>query len=361
VQRALERGDAPGHRAVHVAQGAGDDAAGERAGVEVVLGGANFSNGNPSNYGDGNGHGTHVSGTIAAMDNDFGVVGVAPGAGIYAVRVLDNRGSGWTSGIIAGVDWVTAHKSEISVANMSLGGSRSSVTKHCTNGVDPGDAYHTAICGSVAAGITYVVAAGNENKDACTTVPAGYGEVITVSALADFDGAPGGAGSGTWTSCNETQDDSFACFSNYGSCVDVMAPGVGIDSTWNDGGYKAISGTSMASPHVAGAAVRYLKDHSGATPASVLEALVAGGEQAPCATGTCADDPDGVQERLVLVGTPPAPPPPPECTTAGDCTGGDLCTVATCTAGACSYPAKSCADSDACTADSCDPVDGAHF
>ena len=335
-----------------------------------VKGGANFSNG--SGWNDGNGHGTHVAGTIAAKDNEIGVVGVAPGAGLWAVRVLDNRGSGWTSGIIAGIDWVTKNRATtgITVANMSLGGRKSSTSGACrtTDNVDPGDAYHTAVCGSVAAGITYVVAAGNENTDACGTAPAGYEEVITVSALADFDGLPGGLENPTSpvTSCSESKDDSFACFSNYGRCVDVMAPGVAIRSTWNNGDYNTISGTSMASPHVAGAAVRFKSANPNATPAQVLAGLTK--VAAPCATnsGICDDDPDSVeQEPLVLVGAgTTAPPPPPPCTSDADCNDGDPCTADACsptgcvhtnngTCGACFAKGASCVTSSQCCSGSC--------
>ncbi|MBW3556392.1 MAG: S8 family serine peptidase, partial [Actinobacteria bacterium] len=144
-----------------------------------VVGGKNCSTG--SSYNDGNGHGTHVAGTIAAKDDTAGVVGVVPGARIWSVRVLDNQGSGSWSSVICGVDWVTANASTIEVANMSLGGGGSDTG--CNDG-----GLHQAICKSVANGVTYVVAAGNSSDDAANHVPAAYDEVITVSALADFDG-----------------------------------------------------------------------------------------------------------------------------------------------------------------------------
>lgn len=249
---------------------------------------------NDTNANDGHGHGTHVAGTAAALDNNIGVVGVAPGARLWAVRVLGSDGSGWTSWIIGGIDYVTAHASEIEVANMSLGFSGSSA------------ALDTAIANSVAAGVVYTVAAGNELTDVSNVSPAGHPDVITVSALADFDGQPGGTGSGgvTFTNCTENVDDSFACFSNYGSGVDIMAPGVRILSTWNDAGTNVIDGTSMASPHVAGAAALYIVEHPGSTPAQVKAGLIAAGDPAPCANssdGHCADDPDGIQEPLLVV------------------------------------------------------------
>lgn len=188
---------------------------------------------------DGNGHGTHVAGTIGALDNGIGVVGVAPGARLWSVKVLGDNGSGYISWIIAGIDWVTARADQIEVANMSLGCECSS------------SALNTAITNSVKAGVVHVVAAGNSDKDAATFSPANHPDVITVSALADFDGQEGGTGSPT---CRADQDDTLADFSNWGSLIEIAAPGVCILSTWKDGGYTTISGTSMASPHVAGAA-----------------------------------------------------------------------------------------------------------
>ena len=204
---------------------------------------------------DKNGHGTHVAGTIAARDNEIGVVGVAPEANLYAVKVLDKRGSGSWSSVICGIDWVTGKAGEIKVANMSLGGSGSS-DNDC--GQTNNDALHQAICKSMNVGITYVVAAGNENDNAANHVPAAYNDaVITISALVDTDGSPGGFGDPT----GYGSDDTFASFSNYGDVVDLGAPGVNIYSTWKNGGYNTISGTSMATPHVAGAVALYLKSH----------------------------------------------------------------------------------------------------
>jgi len=250
-----------------------------------VVGGTNCTTG--KGYSDGNGHGTHVAGTIAAKDNNFGVVGVAPGARLWAVRVLNSAGSGTWASVICGIDYVTAHASTIKVANMSLGGSGSAGS--CNDG-----GLHEAICNSVNAGVTYVVAAGNESDDAANHVPAAYSEVITVSALADFDGEPGGLAAPT---CRVDVDDTFADFSNYGAGVDIVAPGVCILSTWNDGGYNTISGTSMASPHAAGAAALYVATHPGATPAEVKAALQAAGSN----NWNNGDDPDGIKEPLLDV------------------------------------------------------------
>jgi subtilisin len=241
---------------------------------------------------DGNGHGTHVAGTIGAKDDAFGVVGVAPGARIWAVRVLNNAGSGTFSAIVCGIDFVTANASQIEVANMSLGGSGSD-DGNC--GRTKGDAMHTAICNSVAAGITYVVAAGNETDDAARHVPAAYDEVITVSALADFNGLPGGGGAAT---CRSDVDDTFANFSNYGADVDLIAPGVCITSTWKGGGYDTISGTSMASPHVAGGAALYKAANPTASPAQVKSSLQGSGTT----DWNNGDDGDTTKERLLNVG-----------------------------------------------------------
>lgn len=265
-----------------------------------VVGGKNCSTGR--SYNDGNGHGTHVSGTIGAYNNTIGVVGVAPGVPLWAVRVLDNAGSGSWASVICGIDWVTAKAESYAgqgsnialAANMSLGGSGPAGS--CTDG-----GLHQAICTSVDAGVTYAVAAGNSHVDVSAPniygyvqVPAAYDEVITVSALADFDGQPGGSGSPT---CRTDVDDTFADFSNYGQTVDLIAPGVCIKSTWNNGGYNTISGTSMATPHVTGAAALYLSAHPGAAPAKVRDDLRLMGNAGWSVVG----DPDGVQEPLLEV------------------------------------------------------------
>jgi len=212
---------------------------------------------------DDNGHGTHVAGIIGAEDNDIGVVGVAPGVSLYAVKVLDNRGSGWISDIIAGIDW--AVENEMDVANLSLGGKGTS------------DALETAVQNAASEGVTLVVSAGNESDDAAYYVPAAYDEVITVSAIADFDGLPGGLGGskryGRGRFKTVQADDAFAYFSNYGQAVDLAAPGVDIYSTYAGGGYETMDGTSMAAPHVAGAAALYIAAHPGAVPSAVEQGL----------------------------------------------------------------------------------------
>lgn len=225
---------------------------------------------------DGNGHGTHVAGTAAAIDNGVGVVGVAPGAPLYSVKVLDSRGEGSFSDVIAGIDWVTARADRIEVANMSLGGSGRL------------RALDTAIRNSVNAGVTHVVAAGNGGDDAGATIPANHPDVIAVSALADSDGVSGGRGS---SYCG--RDDALASFSNHGRVVDVVAPGACIRSTL-PGGYGTMSGTSMATPHVAGAAALLAANgHSVASIRSTIPGTGNGGW-----TDTSGD---GVKEPLLDV------------------------------------------------------------
>ena len=241
---------------------------------------------------DDNGHGTHVAGTIAAADNAIGVVGVAPEAKLIAVKVLNRKGSGTWSSVICGVDWVTANAAAygIKVANMSLGGGGSS-DNNCGN--TNNDALHKAICKSVAGGVTYAVAAGNENANTANSVPAAYNDaVITVSALADSDGAPGGFGPAT----PYGTDDIFASFSNFGAAVDLGAPGVSIFSTWKGGSYNTISGTSMATPHVSGVSALYIASHPGSLWTEVRDALKAAGE--PLNFGHT--DPSGLHPEPVL-------------------------------------------------------------
>jgi subtilisin len=297
---------------------------------------------------DDNGHGTHCAGTTAALDNGIGVVGVAPGARLHAIKVLDRQGSGYLSWIIQGLDHAAANADVIDVVNMSLGGSGFDDT----DGQDcslSNDAEHLAICALVNAGVTVVVAAGNESDDSAFHTPAAFDEVITVSALADFDGLPGGLGvdSFAFSSCTEDVDDSLACFSNYGHDVDIMAPGVGIYSTV-PGGYGESSGTSMAAPHVAGAAALVKAANPSFTPAQVKAELLANALATTCNTndGVCADDPDGIQEPFLYVGAGA-----PGCADASECDDSNECTLDSCIASACVFTAAS--DDTACSTGLC--------
>jgi subtilisin len=239
---------------------------------------------------DDNGHGTHVAGIAAAKDNLQGVVGIAPGARLWAVKVMDSTGSGLTSTIIAGIDYVTQHANEIDVANLSFG------CKCHSNALD------LAIHNSVAAGITYVVSAGNSASDASAFSPSNHPDVISVSAIADSDGKCGGLGPST----KYGNDDTFASFSNYGSAVDMAAPGVNIYSTYKGGTYATLSGTSMASPHVTGAAALYKSSHLGVSPSEVKQALMGMGSSPSTVCdgnghGYFSGDPDNIHEPLLYV------------------------------------------------------------
>jgi subtilisin len=265
-----------------------------------VAGGYNCVGSNHGDWADHNGHGTHVAGIAAAKDNGFGVVGVAPGARLWAVRVFPPDGTSWESWIVCGLDWVAGLKDaadpdgeRIEVVNLSLRGSGGDDGQCGTYDVD---LMHRAVCDAVAAGVTVVVAAGNDATDANLWTPASYDEAITVSAIADFDGKPGGHGHAP-CSTSSSQDDAFARFSNYGGDVDIAAPGVCVLSTLNGGRYGRISGTSMAAPHVAGGAALYKARHPKARPSEVRGALIASGSH----DWRTSTDRDGVHEPLLDV------------------------------------------------------------
>jgi subtilisin family serine protease len=217
------------------------------------------TDGNKTN--DCNGHGTHVSSTIGGK-----TYGVAKGAHLYAIRVLDCEGSGSVSGVIAGLDWVRANHKSPAVINMSLGG-----------GASP--TLDTAVENNIHSGVTVAVAAGNSNDDACQYSPARVPGAISAGASDKYD--------------------SRASFSNYGSCVTLFAPGVGITSAWigSNSSQKTISGTSMASPHIAGVAALYLEKYPQATPETVKKAII------HAATADQIKDPSGSPNLLLQNGS----------------------------------------------------------
>jgi subtilisin family serine protease len=223
-------------------------------------------------------HGTHVAGTVGGS-----TVGVAKSVTLHSVRVLDCNGNGTASTIIAGIDWVSANHRKPAVANISISGGYS-------------DAVNQAVQNSINAGVTYVVAAGNSATDACGYSPASTAAALTVGAT--------------------TSTDIPASFSNWGGCVDIWAPGQTIYSAWNNDDYALgyASGTSMASPHVAGAVALYLQSNPGATPAQAAQAVISN-----ATTGVLSSLPGTSANRMLRVngsgGTISEPPPPPPTTT----------------------------------------------
>ena len=201
-----------------------------------VKGGVNCSTTNRSAWQDQNGHGTHVAGTVAAIDNTIGAVGVAPGARVWAVRILNADGYGLLSWYVCGLDWILAQRDPTDTSRPLIEAVNMSVAKSGRDdlncGVTNNDVLHKAICRLYKGGITVVAAAANDSTSAAAFVPAAYDEVITVSALADADGKSGGLGGNRCYSWGTYDvDDTFADFSNYGSDVDVIAPGKCIWST----------------------------------------------------------------------------------------------------------------------------------
>jgi subtilisin len=224
-------------------------------------GGCNYA------WDDDHDHGTHVAGTVGAIDNDIDVIGVASKVTLHAVKVLSKAGSGTRSGVIAGVDWVADQTATVikapTVVNMSLGGSGSKVDE-CTstglqdkNGDGSLDPYHRAICNAARVGVVFAVAAGNDGADAQGAVPAAYDDaVVTVSATSSLD---------QYESWSNWGDNSAAWTTNASAPVAIGAPGGSILSTKRGGGTTTMSGTSMASPHVAGGLALYLKTRASST------------------------------------------------------------------------------------------------
>ena len=267
------------------------------------------------------GHGTHVAGIVAAIDNEIGVVGVAPGARLWAVKTHGNQGTGVLSDIIDGIDWVTAQAATIEVANMSFGRVAFSAM------------FREAIAVGVGAGVVFVAAAGNSGEDIYGSdalfdesepnspdqpddfIPAAYPEVAAVSAMVDSDGRPGGS-SGKRRGYVE---DTIVSWSNYstavwsdnpvtstGAAIDLAAPGSDIYSTAMGGGYATYDGTSMAAPHVTGAVALYVAACGRATGAagvaSIRQALIdCAEEQYFWRTDHLMTDPDSNREGLVDV------------------------------------------------------------
>ena len=279
-----------------------------------VVGGARFlPGGPPTDYDDDNGHGTEVAGVLAALDNNFGIVGVAPGARLWSIKCFDeNRDANSGSDILAGIEWVVTHADTIEILNMSW------------RGIHQAPFHRTAIQNCVALGVVCFAAAGNDAQDVYgldgtfgtddDTWPAYFPEVAAISAMADTDGEPGGMGG--YTSYGGYADDSFAGFSSYsaaaipanpvnspGAAIDLLMPAVDIYSTFLHGGYSYDSGTSLASPLAAGLAALHIAKHGRATNAAevyaIRQALIDGGTQQSGVRGLAhLNDPDGNREPV---------------------------------------------------------------
>jgi len=256
---------------------------------------------------DGYGHGTYAAGVVGALDNDYGVVGVAPGARLWAVKVMDNNGAGSVSTLISGVDYVTANAATIEVANISLGFVGTSAS------------LRTAIQNCVAKGVVVVAAAGNNSRNvygadgtfntADDTIPAAFPEVVTVSSMNDNDGIAGGLGGANW-------DDTLAFYSNFGPKIDLAGPGTTYSTALiSKGSYgNQYTGTSMAGAHVSGAAALYVAANGRATSATgvqaIKQALVSAAEPQSAWGPANTLDPDSYHEPLVNATGGSSPPPP---------------------------------------------------
>ncbi|HEV8632893.1 MAG TPA: S8 family serine peptidase [Chloroflexota bacterium] len=255
-----------------------------------VAGGYNCTSKDATAWADDTGHGTLMAGVVGARNDAVGVVGVAPGARLWAVKVGGAKGAK-TSDVVCGLDWVAARAGTIKVASISLSGpgaddGNCGLTKH--------DPLHQAICRATAAGLLSVAAAGNEGTDLAGSVPAAYREVLTVTAMADYNGRAGGGAAPT---CRPGTDDSAADFSNYTTVGSsnashvIAAPGVCITSTAVGGGYATVSGTSPATPHVAGTVARCLASGAcrGLTPGQMAAKVLWDAARRPSAYGFAGD------------------------------------------------------------------------
>ncbi len=261
-----------------------------------VKGGVNCTGGSKKAFDDESGHGTFVAGVAAARDNKIGVVGVAPGAGIWAVKVTDASGVFTTATVLCGIDWILKHSPKIDVVNMSF--ENPQALGKCPN-PPAADPLHRAVCKLVAQGTTVVASAGNGARDATGLAMASYEEVITVSAFTDTDGKPGGKGKPpTCLPAGATEkDDTFFFMSNYGKPVDITAPGVCVGSTFLNGMYSdGGSGTSFSAPFVTGAAALVRAKHPWWSPAKVRTAILDAATPGPI-----KQDPDGFAEPILDV------------------------------------------------------------
>jgi subtilisin len=219
-----------------------------QAGVNCLEGGRK------ADWDDRDGHGTFVAGVVGALDNRFGVVGYAPGARLYAVRVANPEGFIDDADLLCGIDWVAGHSAseDIAIANLSLSGTTEGDDDRCGRTFE--DSVHWAICGLADTAVTPVVAAGNDAWDISLSEPATYSEALTVTAMGDRDGRPGGLG-GQFACEPDQFDDRFAYFSNFATRASdeahtIAAPGVCVPSTWIEGQYATWSGTSFSTPVV---------------------------------------------------------------------------------------------------------------
>ncbi len=317
-----------------------------------VKGAVNFTSSQSWDASDRNGHGTHVAGIIGALDNQKGVVGVAPGVSLYAVKVLADNGEGTFSWLIAGIDWITAKSKDIKAANISM-------VAQCDECIENSNdstvlALQDAIHSATQKGIVIVAAAGNDSVDSHDYVPAAFGgkgevqDIITVSAFADFDGEPGSKSNYT---CEAETDDTFAGFSNHGQDIDILAPGVCIYSTINQQGYDTLSGTSMAAPHVTGAVALAVSAKTATSAQGIKSFLIKQADDTPCENNEiCTDDPDSFHEPLLNVNFI-------FCTTNIECNDNDFCTIDTCIPSkGCQHSARSCNDNNVCTSEYCNSI-----